>query len=176
MKPVVSELAQHEAVIRDGLQTFVAVGNALAAIRDGKLYKETHKTFEDYCRQKWNMVASRARQLIAASTAVESVESVTTVTPRTEAQVRPLVGLEPEQQREAWQAAVEASDGKPTAKHVEAAVERVAPQRAERISYKPSNGMQYADMAIANLAKIDPNDSERSAAFAKVKKYIAQHE
>jgi hypothetical protein len=172
-----STLSAHEAVIRDGLQTFVAVGNALAAIRDGKLYRETHKTFEDYCSSKWNMVASRARQLIAAAETVEAVESVTTVTPSSEAQTRPLAGLEPEQQREAWTAAVEASDGKPTAKDVAAAVENIAPKPArERVNYTPANGLQYADMAIANLAKIAANDSQRSEAFQKVQHYITRHE
>lgn len=66
-------------------------------------------TFEDYCRERWKMVASRARQLIGAAQIVGNLQSVTNVTPTHESQVRPLAGLEPDEQREAWKAAT-ASD------------------------------------------------------------------
>jgi hypothetical protein len=114
-----SRRAELEAVIELGLATFITVGNALLEIRDSRLYRDTHSTFEDYCRERWQMVASRARQLIGAAEVVANLQSVTTVTPTSERQVRPLAGLEPEQQREAWAAAVEsAPNGKVTAEHV----------------------------------------------------------
>jgi hypothetical protein len=114
-----SRRAELERVIAQGLETFITVGNALLEIRYSRLYRDTHDTFEDYCRERWKMVASRARQLIRAAEVVANLQSVTTVTPTNETQVRPLVSLEPEQQREAWDAAVKsAPNGKVTAAHI----------------------------------------------------------
>ena len=124
-----NRLAHNETVIEKGLNTFVDVGNALAEIRDGKLYRQTYGTFEDYCRDRWGMVASRARQLMAAAEIVAGIESVTNVTllPATESQARPLARLAPDEQIAAWQEAVEtAPNGKVTAAHVVGVVERRA--------------------------------------------------
>lgn len=121
----VQRLEVLESVIDAGLQTFVHVGNALLEIRDSRLYRTSHGTFEDYCRERWSFNSSRARQLIAAAETVANLESVTVVTllPTTETQVRPLVSLPPAAQREVWQAAVEtAPNGKVTAAHVQATV------------------------------------------------------
>jgi phage N-6-adenine-methyltransferase len=119
-------LAALEETIDRGIRTFVEVGSALMEIRDGRLYRERYATFEDYCRERWAMVASRARQLIGASVVVANLESVTTVTPESERQARPLAALEPDQQREAWKQAVEtAPAGKVTAAHVAATVAKM---------------------------------------------------
>ena len=45
-----SILSKHESVISKGLKTFSDVGNALLAIRDGRLYREQFPTFEEYCQ------------------------------------------------------------------------------------------------------------------------------
>src|SRR6266540_534193 len=63
-------LVELEGVIRHGLSTFIEVGNALMEIRDSKLYRATHKTFDDYCRERWGFSDSRGRQLISAAKAV----------------------------------------------------------------------------------------------------------
>ena len=64
---VVSTLAECEKVVERGLATFVVVGEALARIRDGRLYRESHKTFEAYCDERWGMSRPRAYQFIAAA-------------------------------------------------------------------------------------------------------------
>jgi len=69
------QLQQHEAVIERGLGTFVEVGTALAAIRDARLYRAEHATFEDYCRERWGFSKSHANRL------VESAEVVLALTP-----------------------------------------------------------------------------------------------
>lgn len=121
--PEQSRLAACETVIEAGLATFVDVGTALLEVRDSRLYRAEYATFESYCADRWNMVASRARQLIAAANTVGNLSSVTTVTPANERTARELMGLSPEEQREAWQAAVAtAPDGKLTAAHVRAVV------------------------------------------------------
>lgn len=77
------ELAEHEAVIERGQQTFVDVGLALMAIREAKGYRTAgYATFEAYCQERWGWSASRSRQLIGAARFVTGLEeSVTTVTP-----------------------------------------------------------------------------------------------
>ncbi len=113
-----ARLVTLEAVIDAGLQTFVHVGNALLEIRDRRLYRETHSTLEDYCRDKWQMSRPRAYQLIEAAEVVGNLSTVVDIPPATERQARPLTVLEPDGQREAWQIAVDtAPEGKITAAH-----------------------------------------------------------
>jgi hypothetical protein len=69
----VAALAECERVIERGLKTFIEVGDALARIRDKRLYRDTHRTFEGYCRARWDFDASRARQLISAAKTVTLV-------------------------------------------------------------------------------------------------------
>lgn len=109
-------LAEQESIISNGLRTFIEVGRALARIRDGRLYVQAgFKTFEDYCRQRWDMSGSRAYQLIDASSFSTIVESK----PSSESQVRPLLKLPEPDRAKAWEDAVAtAPDGKVTAKHV----------------------------------------------------------
>ena len=66
-------LQEHELIISQGLSAFIAVGRALIAIRDGKLYRADFKTFEDYCRKRWNFTDRRARQLIEATEVAEEI-------------------------------------------------------------------------------------------------------
>jgi len=88
--PERSRLAELEEVVERGLTTFVEVGNALLEIRDQRLYRETHSTFEAYCRERWGFVASRARQLIAAAKTVTVVTAAGLPAPTTERQAREL--------------------------------------------------------------------------------------
>ena len=66
--PISSEESQRlielKQIVERGLATFIEVGEALMEIRDSRLYRVEHKTFEDYCREKWKMSDRRARQLI----------------------------------------------------------------------------------------------------------------
>ena len=62
-----AQLAELELVVKGGLATFVEVGQALVEIRDRRLYRETHATFEAYCRGRWRMSARHANRTIAAA-------------------------------------------------------------------------------------------------------------
>jgi len=127
-----NELCQHEAVIEQGLKTFVDVGNALLAIRDKRLYRQDFGTFEDYCQDRWGMVRRQADRLIAAAETAENLRPIGLI-PQSESVIRPLTRLDPDQQRQVYQRAVEtAPNGKVTAAHVEATarvfVSPVSPQ------------------------------------------------
>lgn len=86
----VDRLAELEAVVERGKQTFIEVGAALAEIRDQRLYRAEHTTFEDYCRSRWGFTASRGRQLISGAVKALEIASVTGVTPASEREVRRL--------------------------------------------------------------------------------------
>ena len=117
-----------EQTIRKGLTKFKEVGAALLWIRDHKTYKsvENFETFEAYCREKWDMVASRGRQLISAAEASQNLAGVTMVTLVNERQARLLMGLTQEQQCEAWRRAVEKAEGeRPTGRQVAQVVKAI---------------------------------------------------
>lgn len=120
-------LAQCEAVIARGVQTFIEVGEALATIRDGKLYRADFTTFEHYCRNKWGIGDSRARQLIGAANVAREIETVTTVTVANERQARELMKLTPDQRLAAANRAAEiAGDTAPAAKHFQQAAAEIS--------------------------------------------------
>lgn len=70
------KLEECEQVIERGLTTFVEVGGALAAIRDGRLYRASHGTFEDYCRERWGFSKRRANQLVEAAEVVAELGTI----------------------------------------------------------------------------------------------------
>lgn len=129
-----------EQVIERGLKTFVEVGEALITIRDGRLYRLTHGTFEAYCSEKWGMTQTRAFHMMDAAAVMAEIRSSTIVElPATESQVRPLTPLKdtPALAVAAWEdaqaLATEEGLPAPVARHVEAAAApyRVALKDAE---------------------------------------------
>lgn len=126
-----ADLEQCEATIKEHLASFVEVGRALAAIRNGRLYKQAgFTTFEAYCRERWEMSRIHAHRLVESAGVVGRLLPVgNNPLPTAETHVRPLTKLPPDQQPEAWREAVEtAPDGKVTAKHVASVVRRLLPK------------------------------------------------
>jgi hypothetical protein len=72
-------LIELESIIKSGKQTFVDVGIALAEVRDGKLYKADHSTFEDYCQSKWGWTKQHAYRLIECAPIAKSNTRVTSI-------------------------------------------------------------------------------------------------
>lgn len=68
-----NSLTECESTIERGLSTFVEVGRALMEIRDAKLYRASHKTFEHYCDDRWKFTRQRAYQLIDQARVVKAV-------------------------------------------------------------------------------------------------------
>jgi len=118
----VQRLEVLESVIDAGMQTFVHVGNALLEIRDSRLYRTTHGTFDEYCQVKWQMGKANANRVIAAAEVAGNLASALAI-PSSIRQAFPLASLEPDVQREVWQRAVDtAPNGKVTGPHVQATV------------------------------------------------------
>jgi hypothetical protein len=61
-----TDLATCEAALDNLRVAFWAAGKALQVIRDARLYRETHATFEDYVEQRWDMSRPQAYRLIDA--------------------------------------------------------------------------------------------------------------
>lgn len=127
-------LSTYESIVKKGRDSFIEVGNALMRIRDGRLYRETHNRFEDYCQEKWELSKRYVNRLVAASEIAEEMGPMGPK-PKSERQVRPLAELETKEERaDAWKEAVETApkdkSGEPvvTAKHVAEVVERRAPR------------------------------------------------
>ena len=124
------EFARSERTIARGLKSFLAVGAALMAIRDRRLYRQQYDTFEEYCIRRWDFSRIRAYQICAASEVAASLSTIVNIPlPENEAQTRPLTRLkDPAQWRRAWQAAVKvaAAEKRPvTARDTEEAVRRL---------------------------------------------------
>lgn len=106
---VAGDLAACEEIIARGLAAFVEVGLALARVRDERLYRETHTTFEDYCRGRWGLSRTYAYDTINSATVVSAIADVApdVVAPANEAQARELLPLRdrPEDAAAAWSAA-----------------------------------------------------------------------
>jgi hypothetical protein len=100
------ELERCEVVIKQGLNTFIEVGEALFIIRDKRLYRREFKTFEDYCQQKWALSKPYVNRIISASQTFSNLTPMGTILPESERQVRPLTSLEPEIQKEVWKEVV----------------------------------------------------------------------
>jgi len=121
-------LADCEQRIERGLKSFVDVGEALATIRDSRLYRRTHATFEDYCRERWGFSDRRASQFIEAASVVPKILGTGLPVPVVESQARALAAVPEPERAEVWREAVERTEGRPTAKVVrEVAEERTAP-------------------------------------------------
>lgn len=120
-----TSLADHEATIERGLKTFVEVGQALQAIRDGRLYREQYDRFEDYCKEWWGWDKRYCNRIIGAA---EVKIALGPTGPASERVARPLTKLPEEEQADAWEEVVtdsESTGEKITAKKVEQVV--VAP-------------------------------------------------
>ncbi|MBD2452348.1 hypothetical protein H6G76_35660 [Nostoc sp. FACHB-152] len=147
----VPELSQEEqrdrARLEEKVETaFYEAGCALRELRDRRLYRSTHKTFEEYCKERFGFERRHPYRLIEAAGVVDNlkkmcpiwtqknvvsktvtVETVgTSVLPTSEGQVRPLTTLEPQEQQKAWQQAVEAVGGKvPSGRVVKDVVDKI---------------------------------------------------
>jgi len=87
----VHTLAEEEAIIERGMQSFVEVGEALARIKEGALYADEFDSFEDYCKVRWGMGYAFAMRHIAASQVSTIVETHGLPAPPTIEAAKPLI-------------------------------------------------------------------------------------
>src|SRR5262249_30758070 len=89
-----AELAECEQVIERGQRTFVEVGQALMKVRDSRLYRETHGTFDAYVKERWQYAKRYANDLIASAKVIEALSGGNHgARPSSERVARPLTTL-----------------------------------------------------------------------------------
>lgn len=123
-------LTSCEQRIERGMKTFIDVGQALAEIRDSRLYRGTHPTFEDYCQDRWGFSRQRAQQFTAAAELATTIVDTGLPAPTNEGQARALAAVPEDERAEVWRDVVESGD-KPTAAAIRKAAEARAPQPSQ---------------------------------------------
>ncbi|MEL4897317.1 hypothetical protein P9B04_17985 [Crocosphaera sp. Alani8] len=128
-------------------RSFVEAGKALLELRQRKLFRSTHSTFDDYVRERFGMQRAHSYRLMDASLIVKNLEekclplgdipsnSIESspmspigrqILPTNERQVRPLSKLNPDEQAEVWNEAVSQVGGKvPPARVVKNIVDKI---------------------------------------------------
>jgi hypothetical protein len=90
----VDQLHAAERTIEAGLATFVDVGQALAGIRDQRLYRlDGFDTFEGYCQERWGFSRVRAHQMIEAAQVSEALTMVNAPQVTSERQAREVAAI-----------------------------------------------------------------------------------
>ena len=120
-----AHLSTDEERDRDSLErkverAFYEAGMALKELRDRRLYRSTHKTFEEYCRERFGYGRDAAYLKIVAAEVYDNLNEILPTIcrqiplPTNENQLRYIAKarLKPEMQLEVWQQAVELAKGK----------------------------------------------------------------
>lgn len=148
-----TRLRSLEIVIEEGKQTFIDVGNALAEIKEQELYKLTHSTFADYCKERWGFNKAYANHVIRAAELVSSLPAGAATIVATETQARELQKVEACKRVEVLekaQAIAESENRALTAKDI---------TNASPAKQKPSP---------AYVAPVEPDEPEPATAPAKL--------
>ncbi|MGH7969718.1 MAG: hypothetical protein ACREIC_13420, partial [Limisphaerales bacterium] len=96
-----------------GFVTVFDMGTALLAIREGRLYRATHPSFEAYCQERWGIGRSYASRVIGAAERIKLLPATSSVQrPANEFQIRPFLKLEASAFPKMWsEVAKRAADG-----------------------------------------------------------------
>jgi hypothetical protein len=171
------------------------VGRALFEIRESRLYRITHSTFEEYCKERFAMGKNYIDKQIRAAEVISNLGTIVPI-PKNEFQARPLAKLPADQQPAAWEKAQEKAkeEGKPVAaRHVEEAVSEIMPpkekaapspptdepeplvmdesKRRSPIKVVESEGMNIWRIAKSHLDRINKNDEFREKALNECAAY-----
>ena len=136
--PERNDLKKLEAVIDEGMATFLKVGEALKIIRDSRLFREHYQSFEAYCEDRFDFGKSYASRLITAVETKQSLEKKLPIVNKlaTETQFREIAKVPEEQVQAVLDKVVEESKetGKPiTARAIKEAAEELAETEYEDV-------------------------------------------
>jgi hypothetical protein len=180
-------LADCERVIERGQRVFLDTANALATIRDGRLYRATHDTFEAYCKHRWKIGRNYANKQIAAAKVVKTLGTTVPILPTAETQVRPLLEFDEADQPKVWEKVVRqiASDGGDsqaiTARQITDAIEHEISKsedgpfqkvKAQREAKAQANRARYVQTKVEKSKAKKKREAEEAATKAKLKATI----
>jgi len=93
--------------IKNNMKCFYEIGLALKEIRDKRLYREFGDTFEKFCRDHMNISRIYAYRQIVAAEVIKNLLPIGNILPLNESQTRPLTKLASNEQKLAWQYALD---------------------------------------------------------------------
>ena len=155
-------MSQLEKQIALGLAHFHQAGLALFEIRDKRLFAPKWASFEEYLEQRWRIGREHGHRLIQAAAVCANLKGLGGSLPSNEAQARVLAKLEPEAQREVWQAAqAELPIGNVTAGKLEEIADRLVPNRPKKSRRKAPKkivikGKDWTVTLERRVAELDP--------------------
>lgn len=137
--------------------------SALKQLRDLRLYRSSHKTFEEYARDRFGYNRAHAYRLISAAAVLENLSATQTIDemspnwrqkfPISESQCRELAKLPSLQQSVAWDKVLEVSNEKaPTAK----VVKSVVAQMKEKPLFQATDFCRFGD--VFTLTKLEERE------------------
>jgi len=98
-----NRLKNLEGQIEAAVEMIKSIGDALLEIRDSRLYRQEFSTFDQYCLARWSISRPRAYQLIDMSKLAGQIGARIRYTSITEAHVRELKRVGPDDQAEIWE-------------------------------------------------------------------------
>jgi hypothetical protein len=141
-----------ERKIAKGLLAYEEMGGALLDIKTEGLFLQTHRSWERYVIERWDLTPSRARQFMRGATVHRILVGSGTRVPLHEGQARELAPLLDNQKQLVRVANRLFADGKrPTSKDVRAEVKK---HRKPAMTSKPVDEQR-------NRASVDANEIER---------------
>lgn len=169
----ISKQSRYEVLkekIRNWWEDRFKVGSALQEIRDQKLYKHEHETFEEFCQAEYGFERAHAYRLIGFAEVKASVE----LSPmgdkiQNERQARALAPVPVEQREEVIEKAAE--KGPVTAKAITEAAQEVV--KAEPAKAAKEEKQQYLDKTGYPIPSAILEDWKRAADYASVLRQIS---
>ena len=149
-KPERKKLASLETVIESKRQAFFEMGSALLEIRESRLYRGTFDTFEEYCRERWDLTRQYSNRLIAATEVRKNLETIVSILPENEGQSKELGRLPADDQPKAWQIVIDRAPEIDGAKHITAKlVESVVKEfRGEQEDVAEPEDVEHSGIAL----------------------------
>ena len=157
-----------ETIVQTGLAGFVEVGNALQEIRDARLYRDEHDSFEAYCAKKWAFTASYGYRLIAVAEIANSV----TDAPKNVTQALRLGAVPAEKRETVWKDANETA----AAEHRAVTTQDIDDASAfnEGFSDFPNEEITHQSEGAKRMAEALPIATQLSSAINEAIRLAAQ--
>jgi hypothetical protein len=166
----IGELSQDEEKERHRLElkverAYYEAGSALRELKDKRLYRSTHRTFDTYCQERFGLSSRHSYRLIEAANVVNNLKEFCDqfghILPAKESVCRSLTILQPNQQIKAWQQILQETGGKhPTGLQVKGIVECLK----EKPLVKASDFCQIGDAFI--MTKLEGADRKYNGCWA----------
>jgi hypothetical protein len=153
------KLEKLESTIHEKLEDFFDVGNALLAIKNENLFRDTHSDFEAYCKERWEISRSYANKLIGSAERIRLLPE-DCPKPENEFQMRPFLKLEPQAFPDKWRSIVkEVGDGKVTSKIVSKTLNLPRTAKTSRVSKRKKKIHKLLDSIQTALKEKNVEDA-----------------